>query len=45
MNLLDKTIVKRTHKAAPPHHAVAADIAHCRSRLNRVVIRLERFVR
>ena len=29
--------VKRTHKAAPPHHAVAADIAHCRSRLNRVV--------
>ena len=29
--------VKRTQKAAPPHHAVAADIADDRLRLNRVV--------
>mgnify|MGYP003617285896 CR=1 FL=1 len=29
--------VKRTHKAAPPHHAVAPDSAEGRSQVNRVV--------
>ena len=29
--------VKRTHTAAPPHHAVAPDIAESRSQVNCVV--------
>ena len=29
--------VKRTHKAAPPHHAVAPDSAEGRSQVNRVL--------
>ena len=29
--------VKRTQTAAPPHHAVAPDIAESRSQVNRVV--------
>ena len=29
--------VKRTQKAAPPHHAVAPDSANSRSQVNRVV--------
>ena len=29
--------VKRTHKAAPPHHAVAPDCAEGRLQVNRVV--------
>ena len=33
-----KQDVKRTHKAAPPHYVVAADIAHYRSQVNRVVL-------
>ena len=32
--------VKRTHKAAPPHDAVAPDSAEGRSQVNRVVRRL-----
>ena len=30
--------VKRTQKAAPPHHAVAPDSAKIRSQVNRVVL-------
>ena len=29
--------VKRTHTAAPPHHAVAPDFADSRSQVNRVL--------
>ena len=32
-----KRVVKRTHTAAPPHHAVAPDFAESRSQVNRVV--------